>query len=631
MEDDMQNNAMYARVLDSSTVLEEIFADEDSESDGLSVISDEEGDFGGDFASDDARSTSQSDGHDDDGVADASNGDSGSDSDDNDAAIAAPAQPRPQQQRTIAIDPHISAYRENQTWLDDFTLQNGPLIHDGTSKPGEIFDHMLTGDSIDGDSDIIGVIVTETNRYADKFKTDFPEKTAAKNWKPIDRNTMKAFFAIILFMGLMKLPTLAMYWSTHWLLNIGMSDIMSRDDFLMIMKFLHCCNNSVAIARGLPGYDRLYKIRKVSSMFVNNWKRCFYPAREISIDECIIGFKGRTFLKQYNPKKPHKWGICVWSVAESKSGYTYAWQIYTGKNEEVQPSGNGATYDIVINILRQNGLLDNNHHVYMDNFFSSGLLFNELSKNSTGACGTLRVNRALTPRVIKDAKQRKGDPPIFAREGRLQFISWQDKKRVTLVSSVHNDKTFQKVVKDKTAPNHQREVIKPNAIELYTKYMRGVDLADQQMWHSLFDHKSVKWWKKVLFALLETSFVNSLIIFMRCHPGVSIDRNKFRLDVITSLLQQYQRKPSKRGRRASNPSPMHVTERHFDCPNPTILGNGKRQRLECIVCIPPEGKKCRTTNWCPQCNVPVHKYGCFEKLHTLTDYKYKCEGPGTHD
>ena len=256
---------------------------------------------------------------------------------------------------------------------------------------------------------------------------------------------------------------------------------MSTNDFLAILKFLHCANNTLMIARDLPGYDRLFKIRDITDMFVRNWQRCYYPSREISLDECIVGFKGRTYLKQYNPKKPHKWGLCVWSVADARTGYTYGWQVFAGKGHHVDDSGKGVSYDVIMNSLCDNDLLDKGHHVYMDNFFSSPTLYKDLSDHWTGACGTLRVNRQLVPQAIKQAAPKKGDPPIFVREGRLQHVSWQDKKKVTVISTIHNEKVFQKSVRDKSAPNRQREVTKPKSIELYTKFMRGVDLADQQM------------------------------------------------------------------------------------------------------------------------------------------------------
>ena len=43
-------------------------------------------------------------------------------------------------------------------------------------------------------------------------------------------------------------------------------------------------------------------------------------------------FKGRIGFRQYMPNKPTRWGIKMWSLCESKSGYLLDWNIYTGKD-----------------------------------------------------------------------------------------------------------------------------------------------------------------------------------------------------------------------------------------------------------------------------------------------------------
>ena len=47
----------------------------------------------------------------------------------------------------------------------------------------------------------------------------------------------------------------------------------------------------------------------------------------------------------------------------------------------------------------------------------------------------------------------------------------------------------------------------------YNKYMLGVDKLDQLVSSYSFLHKSVKWWRKVFFWLLEVSVVNSYAIY----------------------------------------------------------------------------------------------------------------------
>ena len=125
-------------------------------------------------------------------------------------------------------------------------------------------------------------------------------------------------------------------------------------------------------------------------------------------------------------------------------------------------------------------LFDRGHHIYMDNLFSSLELYIELAAHQIRACVTLRVNRIGTPDAIKATKMKKGDDLRSVRDGELLFLSWYNKWQVNIITSVHNASTFPKNVRAR-GQNEPRHVDKPVAIECYTKYMGGVDRADQGM------------------------------------------------------------------------------------------------------------------------------------------------------
>ena len=81
---------------------------------------------------------------------------------------------------------------------------------------------------------------------------------------------------------------------------------MSRDRFLNILSFLHVVNNDDARPREHPNHDKAFKIRSLIDILVPLWQRHYKPNKEISIDESMIPFKGRTSLMQYMPAKPNK-------------------------------------------------------------------------------------------------------------------------------------------------------------------------------------------------------------------------------------------------------------------------------------------------------------------------------------
>ena len=88
---------------------------------------------------------------------------------------------------------------------------------------------------------------------------------------------------------------------------------MSRDRFLLVMKFLHLADNSRMMPRGQPGHD---KVVHVVNSLAQNYKSSYIMKKEISVDESTIAYKGRLSFLHYMPKKPHKWDIKAWVLSE---------------------------------------------------------------------------------------------------------------------------------------------------------------------------------------------------------------------------------------------------------------------------------------------------------------------------
>lgn len=59
----------------------------------------------------------------------------------------------------------------------------------------------------------------------------------------------------------------------------------------------------------------------------------FRPSQYLSIDE-MVGFKGRTILKQYMSLKPTKRGFQIWGIACTETAYLLSFDLYEGKHQE---------------------------------------------------------------------------------------------------------------------------------------------------------------------------------------------------------------------------------------------------------------------------------------------------------
>ena len=128
-----------------------------------------------------------------------------------------------------------------------------------------------------------------------------------------------------------RLPEIRDYWSTDPLLRYApIADRITRDRFKEITRYLHFADNDKLPARGEDGFSRLQKVDPILSALKDRFQSAYYPHCQLSIDEAMIPFKGRSSMKQYMPLKPVKRGFKVWAMADALNGYLVDFNVYTG-------------------------------------------------------------------------------------------------------------------------------------------------------------------------------------------------------------------------------------------------------------------------------------------------------------
>ncbi|XP_064648112.1 piggyBac transposable element-derived protein 4-like [Lineus longissimus] len=485
----------------------------------------------------------------------------------------------------------------------------------------------------------IQLMCDETNRYYSQWyeKTEAAalrtgirhsgDETTKKQWKDVDLGEMKAFIAILLIMGNNLRPTYKAYWSTDWLTHMeGFRKVMSRDRFLLVLRFLHVADNTGAVPRGQQGFDRCFKIRQFANVLVDSWKRIVNPDKHVSVDECMVAFKGRVAMRQYMPKKPTKWGMKAWVLAGSKTGFVFDWKLYSGKEGDNVERNLGRKV-----VLDLTDMLPPGHEVYFDNYFNSYELLQVLEGRGLGGCGTLRSNRTANPAEIKmfttklSAARLQAMSPILKRCGNILALGWYDKRPVSVMSNIHTAEMMNKRVRDANTPGGHRNIRKPMAVDQYNKYMGGVDSSDQLNSYNRMVRKSLKWWKKVLLHLLVTAVSNAYVMYRMVVPKEQQKQGyEFRIEVAKELVVGYERRPSVPGRPSVNPAPFRLTERHF-------IEKGDGKKPDCVACCLRRNNKYvrrkQTVYRCKNCvpKVALCIIPCFELYHTQKDYKAKYE------
>ncbi|CAF1417822.1 unnamed protein product [Rotaria sordida] len=293
-------------------------------------------------------------------------------------------------------------------------------------------------------------------------------RNIASNEKPeeITMMELKAFIGLFLPAGLLgKSKTdLKCLWRRSPLESPIFKATMSRSRFQKIVPYLRFDDKTTREERKRA--DKFAAIREIWSYFQDSLQTCYTPGSNVTIDEQLLGFRGKCPFRQFIPKKPDKYGLKLWLCVDTNSYYVFNAFPFLGRqpNEERQTQI-GAK--VVLELLKP--FYGSSRNVTMDNFFTSVSLAKELQTKNLTLIGTLRKNKPEIPLEFHSNKNREVGSSLFGFQDDLTLISFVPKqnKGVLLLSSKHHDSQ----VDNNTG--------KPKVILDYNKTKGAVDTVDQ--------------------------------------------------------------------------------------------------------------------------------------------------------
>ena len=487
-------------------------------------------------------------------------------------------------------------------------------------------------------------IAHQTNLYADQQLREMPlpAHSRFKKWKQTNVMELKNFFALQIAMGLTKQTDLKSYWSTSPVTQTPFyPSTMSRDRFANILSMFHLADNNRIPHRDAPNYTPLKKLGPIFNDILDRFNNVYNPNREISIDEGMVPWRGRLRFKVYNKNKPKKYGMKAYMLCDAHNGYVMKFHLYYPNKDKDDVGVHGKLHDIVMNLLK--GRLHVGHHVFMDNFYTSPTLFTELLNRGTDCTGTLRPNRQGTPRSIQDVRVGKGNTHIMhakVNAKTLQLVKYHDRSIVYLLSSLGTD--------EKVAVQNRRrrdqETEKPQIVDMYNKFMGGVDLADQMVSYRNVSTKTLKWWKKLFFHVINFAIMNAYILYKMRYNQKRVTQCNFREEIVYALVAQVDYSqlpvpvPSLHRQTANQNPPFRLAAgNHFPAKYVSPRGSTRKTHgRRCAVCSPAEkkfhqdnpdemrkGRKrfgSESVYYCSLCNTALCVTPCFRIYHTAKDY-----------
>ena len=377
--------------------------------------------------------------------------------------------------------------------------------------------------------DAIDILVDETNRYSVEKCGHSINVTRHEMWK---------YIAITMTMGIVKLPTMRMYWNPSYRIGI-IADTMGLNRFETIKRYFHINNNENYVPRGDENHDPLFKVRPLLD-YIRNKCREVQPEKRQCVDEQMTKFKGRSVLRRYMPRKPIKWGIKVIARC-GESGFIHDFHI-DGDNLECPQDGSlGYTGDVVMLLCKT--LPNEIFYLYMDRFYTSFPLMSKLASQNIFTIGTIMPNRLRKCPIKPDKElQKRGEyDHVVDANSNISVVKWRDNRPVLVTSNfaaVEPMSTCKRYSKER---KQRIDVQCPAIIKEYSAHMGGVDLFDMLKGLYNIDRRGYKNYTRICHYLFGVCVINGWIIYRRhCkQKGVnSSDMLKFLGSICETLRNQ---------------------------------------------------------------------------------------------
>ncbi|PFX31328.1 Tyrosine-protein kinase isoform SRK4 [Stylophora pistillata] len=262
---------------------------------------------------------------------------------------------------------------------------------------------------------------------------------------------------------------------------------------------------------------------------------------------------------------------------------------------------------------------------FLDNFFTSIPLLQELSELSISVVGTIRNNRKNYPKALQGKnllkQMKRGEFHTVASETTVCTV-WKDTKHVSFLSNVHSSHGNCTITRKLRRGEQVNLPCPPCAVD-YNKNMGAVDRHDQMVRNYAIDRKSRRWWVRMFVNFLDAIMVNAYIVYKENFrimnmpppqkPPKPLSHDKFMAGVIHKLIGNFSCRRQPGPAPAMPPPPFHG--RDHDSVNLADLGLLKFGRCH-HCCIGVKGAKRKETGFgCRSCMKRLCRSGCHEEYH----------------
>lgn len=272
-----------------------------------------------------------------------------------------------------------------------------------------------------------------------------------------------AFIGLLYTAGVLRngMRNLVELWST----DLG-NPIFRATMSLLRFKFLAVCIrfDDKRTRQERKTTDKLAPIRFIWDKFIKNCHDMYTPFKHVTVDEQLLGFRGRCQFRVYIKSKPDQYGLKIVSLNDVKTSYMLNAIPYVGKMSP--PNKEPIPRYLVRNITEP--IHGTNRNITVDNWFASVGLFQTMVQDyGLTMVGTLRKDKAEIPESFKSFKEVGSSRFAFDHNKTLVVHSPKRGKNVVLLSTMHYDDAIDEETKI------------PEVILFYNSTKGGTDTFDK--------------------------------------------------------------------------------------------------------------------------------------------------------
>ncbi|KAF6518527.1 hypothetical protein HZS61_002605 [Fusarium oxysporum f. sp. conglutinans] len=400
------------------------------------------------------------------------------------------------------------------------------------------------------------------NSVIDNWNTPLSEQSRILQWEGFSTATAYVWLGVLIYLGIHRELTIEDHWKAPSLGDQrplhSIIKFMPLHRFQLIMRYIRTFDYTKLDVSDEGDLPKTFQAAEEWSNHIQKVSAELYlPGTNLTVDECMIPFTGRSKETTLVKGKPTPVGFKVWVIAQQGYFLQWLWHVKAspykavtvelptpqqrgkkGKLRTEVPLSN--TQSVVVHLLKR--LSTQTHHVFTDNLFSSPQLFRLLRRLGYGATGTARPNSGITTEIkhIKETgKLPDGKRLVYnevylipTKDKKVLQIAWKDSSVVLFLSTVHSaaplDRTLIKrklPAKRGTKAEAQRlqQVFNgdsfkmipiPSVAAQYNVEMNHVDRGDQIRSYTTYEHRFRRGpWQALLWSfLLEVALANSFIL-----------------------------------------------------------------------------------------------------------------------